>query len=271
MTGSMGLVITAGAASHTGNRRTRNEDAVHVGTHVFAVADGMGGHDAGDQASRLAIENLDGLGADGPVRRSDVLDRVRDGHAEIRSHVLNGTSGTTIAGIAVIDQPGTELLVFHVGDSRVYRLRSGSLTLLTRDHSVIQELIDAGRLDIADAEHHPERHVITRSLGSRAPLQIDWRTEAPRPGDRYLIASDGLTNELSDTTIAEELQVARPPEGTATALVERTLAGPATDNVSAVVVDIVSTPPANPGPDDDPLAAATGPAPTHPVDRAGIR
>lgn len=262
MSGERAIEVRAGHATHVGNIRSRNEDSVLADDALFVVADGMGGHEAGDRASQIAVNQLGSAPFGARIHRNHILDRVRAGHAEIRL-AAGGPErfmGTTISGIAILGDPVAEVLVFNVGDSRVYRLRSGHLVQLTRDHSVVQELVDAGALAADQADTHPERHIITRSLGSEAPLQIDWWTEEPQVGDRYLIASDGLTNELPIDELTEIVGSGLAPQATVDELIRRTLIGTAPDNLSAVVVEVLTVPhPSAAFVDDNPLNAETAP------------
>lgn len=257
------IFVQVGSATHPGNHRTRNEDRVLTDGRVFAVADGMGGHRHGDRAAEIISNHLVGLGDDRPVHRSHLLDRIRSGHAEIRvlGAGVDRPMGTTISGIALIEDPIDAILVFNVGDSRVYRRRGQDLRQLTHDHSVVQELIDGGLLAPELADDHPERHVITRSLGSAVPLDIDWQLEPPEAGDRFLIASDGLTNEVADPALDQALAADRDPQAVADGLVELARRGPALDNISSIVVDIVEVLDVveHEATDDDPLNADTAP------------
>lgn len=237
------ITLTWGAATHPGNRRSRNEDALLADGAVFAVADGMGGHAAGDEAALLAVEHLGGLAATPLLQRSQVLDGIRAADQAISGEGItrNCEMGTTLSGLALLRDHGERFVVFNVGDSRTYRLRDGTLTQLTRDHSVVQDLIDDGSIDATQAAHHPERHVVTRSLGTGNPLEIDWWNLEPRTGDRYLVTSDGLTKELEAAEIAELLST-REPQDCADRLVAAALANRGQDNVSVVVVWVTAAP-----------------------------
>lgn len=234
------LDLAWGARTDVGRRRSRNEDAYVARPPVFAVADGMGGHDRGDVAAAMAIESLATFET-GPVRRSDLLAAIRRGHDTITElAVAEGASmGTTLCGVASTDgdEPGA-LLVFNIGDSRVYRLRRGSFAQMTHDHSVVQELLDDGSIAPAQARSHPERHVVTRSLGAGGHLDIDWWTVEPETGDRYLICSDGLVKEVDVATIATIIESDRAPQELADELVAASLEAGGNDNITVVVVEI---------------------------------
>jgi protein phosphatase len=206
------------------------------------VADGMGGHEAGDVASLLAVEVMRELLAHAVVSRSTVLDAVRraDGAVADEAARTSMEMGTTLCGIALTGGTSEEqrALVFNVGDSRAYLLRDGALQLLTHDHSVVQELVDHGEISEEEAETHAERHVVTRSLGTGLGIDIDWWTLEPRTDDRFLVASDGLTKELGAEQLAMLLARSVPPEQAVTDLVEAALDAGGRDNVTAIVIDV---------------------------------
>ena len=233
-----------GAATSAGNRRHHNEDALLAGPDWFLVADGMGGHRGGAIASALAIETF--ARAPGPGRRSvaDVSALVAVAHATIGREAAAVDAlgmGTTLVGATVVDHLGERrVAVFHVGDSRCYRLADGRLTMLTRDHSHVQELVDAGRLDAADAARHPLRNVVTRALGIDIDEGPDVVVLGGDPG-RLLLCSDGLSGELDPRTIGRVLNGIADPQAAADRLVELALAGAARDNVTALVVDLAAS------------------------------
>lgn len=272
------MKITWGATTHTGLVRRRNEDAVVAEPPLFAVADGMGGHADGNVASTLATETLRQLAREGPVSRSAVLGAIRaaDGAISKIAHGGDAAPGTTLCGLALIGWPGSNptAMVFNVGDSRCYRFRAGRLVQLTHDHSVVQELLDAGTITESEAPRHPERNVITRSLGAGSAVDIDWWLTDVAPGDRYLLCSDGLFREVS----AESMAVALAEEATAGDAGDRLLGAAldagAHDNVSIVIVEVLSTEPHDEalagehnGIDDDtePRSGAVGPDTSSPI------
>jgi serine/threonine protein phosphatase PrpC len=259
------LQLAWAARSHPGLRRHRNEDSVLARPEVFAVADGMGGHAAGDLASQWTVAALDQVADAGPVTRLAVLDAVRDADERLRRYARRRREdmGTTVCALAVTGagSGGPERFgLLNVGDSRAYRLRSGRLLQLTRDHSVVQELIDAGRITAADAPGHPERHVVTRSLGSDEHLDIDWWRIEPMRQDRYLLTTDGLTKEVTDDGIRSIIGSEPDPHRAADALVDAALARGGRDNVSVIVIDVVLVDaPAVPAQGPDPLDDDTTP------------
>ena len=227
-----------------------NEDALLAYPPVFLVADGMGGHDAGDLASRIAVEEFAQLAGQSSATSDDVHACFARTSSRIRAEFTRGRQGgTTVAGIAVTEHDGGWYwLVFNVGDSRVYRWSEDALTQVSVDHSVVQELIDAGDLTPSAARRHPERHVLTRALGTGELPEPDYWLLPAGVDDRLLICTDGLTRELADDEIADVLGAVDDPQEAAARLVQRALDRGGRDNVSAVVVDV---------------ARATTPEPTH--------
>ncbi len=232
-----------GAASHTGLVRERNEDSALITQDVFAVADGMGGHAAGDVASRIAVAALMRLAAQQNVASSaDVLAAIAESNRDILDAVdADGRQtgmGTTLTGVAIIDRGGDpSWAVFNVGDSRVYRFADDTLTQVTTDHSEVEELVAAGRLTQAEAKFYARRNVVTRSLGTQPAPRPDVWTIAPDGPERFLICSDGLTLELDDTEIAEVLRSEPQAQRAADRLVAEALAAGGRDNVTVLVID----------------------------------
>lgn len=257
--------VTWAGRTDRGLVRKANEDAVLDEPPVFAVADGMGGHDHGDVAAAITVDALASAARSAPTR-TEVLDAIRRADQAIaeQAEARGASMGTTVTGLLVpsagnVDQ---RVVVFNVGDSRCYRFRDGTLTRLTHDHSVVQELLDAGEIDAATAAVHPERNVITRSLGTGGFLEIDWWIDLAQEGDRYLLCSDGLTGELPEQLIAHHLEA---PEltGVVDTLVTSALESGGRDNISVVVVDVVEVPKALDGDDTTPRE---GEGPTAPAD-----
>ncbi len=238
------LVLSWAARTNVGHRRAANEDSVVVGLPIFAVADGMGGHAAGDRASAAIATRLSK--ETGPFAELPAIEQAFiDAGAEIDA-LAEGIPlgvGTTVTGAALVfDQPEPSFLVFNIGDSRVYRFERNELSQVTVDHSVVQELVDAGLIAAADAENHPESNVITRALGFHdEPLPDIWRVPA-RTGMRLLICSDGLTKELSDERLRLHLAAGMPAGETASALVDAALAAGGRDNVTVAIVDVIAAP-----------------------------
>ena len=245
---TMGGVIAA-LATDVGRVRAHNEDAGLITSDLVAVADGMGGHAAGEVASSLAVEALrevgESAGSDeaGGLRPKDVLDAVQAANRAILQSVARNPEqtgmATTLAGLARVTVGGSpHWAVFNIGDSRVYRLADNRMSLVTRDHSEVRELMDAGLIDATEAARHPMRNVITRSLGSdHAPSPDVW-VLPPTPGERFVVCSDGLSNELDDREIMLVARKYGYPQIAADQLVGAALRAGGRDNVSVVVVAV---------------------------------
>jgi len=229
--------------THVGLKRKVNEDSILVRTErgLWAVADGMGGHEAGDVASTMVTDALRALpivyGLDDTVEAAvDALRRV-NGELTRLAHSEDDRSrtiGTTVVGLAIADG---EFRCFWVGDSRAYRIRHGQIRRLSRDHSLVQDLVDAGMLNSADAEKHESANVITRAVGVSEELEVDSSTGEAAPGDIFLLASDGVTRVVGDQELLEELANGSL-EAAADKLVELVLARGAPDNLSMVITRI---------------------------------
>lgn len=236
-----GLTLRAGSATDVGRVRGHNEDSLIADGVVFAVADGMGGHAAGEVASRIVVDTLRGLAQRVVLVRDDVVTALADSNEQILRSVARHPEqtgmGTTAAGLAIVSAGGSShWAVFNVGDSRVYRYVDGSLRMVTVDHSEVRELVDAGLITEAEAARHPLRNVVTRSLGSDSMPAVDLWVFPPQVGERFLICSDGLTGELADHQIAALLGDHEDPQAAAVALVDAAVAAGGRDNVSVVVV-----------------------------------
>jgi protein phosphatase len=190
----------------TGRQRTANEDSYFARSPLFAVADGMGGAQAGEVASRMAAEAFEpadrGSEAAESFLRTIAQEANRQIHSLAQHDATRSGMGTTLTS-ALVD--GDEVAIGHVGDSRAYRLRAGELRLLTSDHSLVEELRRQGRLTDAQAEDHPQRSIITRALGPEPEVEVDTMTYSARPGDVYLICSDGLTTMVKEARVREIL------------------------------------------------------------------
>jgi protein phosphatase len=233
------------AVTDVGRRRHANEDSLIVDPPIFAVADGMGGHAAGDKASAAAVDRLSALaGRDrvGHAHVGEALTLAAHDIDELAEHLPLG-AGTTVTG-AVLDitEDDSAFVVFNVGDSRAYVYAGNELVQVTHDHSVVQELVDAGLLAAADAESHPESNVVTRALGFHEIPRPDFWRIAIRPGLRLLVCSDGLTKELPTDRIHLHLAARLSAGETAGALVDAALAAGGRDNVTVIVVDVLEAP-----------------------------
>ena len=240
----MSALIVA-AASDIGLVRTDNEDSFLVGERIWAVADGMGGQAAGRTASQIAIaglERYDSAGVIDQVGLAALIDTLSDDIVAYGlEHPQDSGLGTTLAGVAQVDLAGQQhWLVFHVGDSRVYRLSDQRLIQETTDHSHIQVLIDQGVVTADEARTHPQRHVLTRCLGGSQPPRPDIRLVPCIDGDRLLVCSDGLTAEIDDASIEHILRSSASPCNAVDGLITTALSLGGRDNVTVVVIEVVS-------------------------------
>lgn len=242
MGGGLRMRFDCASRTDVGLKRKINEDSILVETDrgLWAVADGMGGHEAGEVASTMVTDALRCVPAAANVdelarKILDALDAVnRDLIALARSAAHGQTIGTTVVAMAIAD--GSFRCVW-LGDSRAYRLRDGELTRLTRDHSLVQDLVDAGMLTAEEAESHENANLITRAVGVAEQIRPDVVSGDVAPGDRFLLASDGLTRVVPDSELAAQLRSGAPQKAV-DALLEMALAGGAPDNVSLIVVAI---------------------------------
>lgn len=237
---SSAIEVDWGVATHVGNVRSLNEDVTCASPPVFAVADGMGGHDGGEIAASLAAGALSAFTSGRSLQRSSLLSSISAAGTLIFEHSGRGEKvmGTTLTGIAFTDERQPSVAVFNVGDSRTYLLENGVLTQVTRDHSYVQELFDAGKLTIDEMSSHPERNVVTRALGVDQDVEVDETTVLASVGQRWMMCSDGLTGEVTPSEL-EDLLANGSPQEAADALVRLTLERTASDNVSVVIVDVV--------------------------------
>jgi protein phosphatase len=230
-------VTDSGSATHTGNVRRSNEDAHLVRDPLFMVADGVGGARAGEIAARLCAEAFAQVELSGRSGEELLVDVIRRANRAIfdRAHSDHEAAGmgTTVAA-AVLAQP-PELALAHVGDSRAYLLRDGVLQRLSEDHSLVSELVQSGQLTEAEAEHHPQRNVVTRVLGTEPDVQVDSFTVEAQEDDLVLLCTDGLNTMVPEAQIAEQLAQPLPAAELARRLVQAARRGGGEDNVTAVV------------------------------------
>lgn len=237
-----GPIPGVAALTDPGLTRPQNEDGFAVEAPLYAVADGMGGHRAGEVASRVALAELV---ANAP-RSIDAKALARAVRAANRAVIESADKSRTRSGMgttmtaAMVD--GTHIAIAHVGDSRAYVLHDGRLTRITEDHSMVADLVRQGALTEEDARFHPQRSVITRALGSDRNMVADLYEVDAAPGDRLLLTTDGLTGMIPDDHIAEILAGERDPHTAATRLVEAANRAGGYDNITVVIVDIDGTP-----------------------------
>ena len=228
--------------THPGLKRKVNEDSILVRTErgLWAVADGMGGHEAGDVASSSVVEALSIVPPNANLQRfaNDAMTALQNVNHQLIQLARQGTHPRTIGSTVVsLVISGDQFACLWAGDSRAYRVREGEIAQLTRDHSLVQDLIDAGMLAPAEAEGHPNANVVTRAVGATEELNVDVSTGDTREGDLFILASDGLTRVVNDDLIYGEL-TSKPMEQAADQLVEMVLERGAPDNVSFVIVRI---------------------------------
>jgi protein phosphatase len=231
------------AVSHVGKIRSNNQDSGYAGSHLFVVADGMGGHAGGDVASAIALKRV--MDADRPYASA------ADAEFALQSALMAANSllaetvfehpeltgmGTTVSAIL---RTGSQLAVAHIGDSRIYLLRGGKLKQITADHTFVQRLVDSGRITQEEAAVHPRRSVLMRVLGDvDAAPEIDTTVLDVQPGDRWLLCSDGLSSYVSDDKIEYALKTIPDVNAAANRLLRDSLDQGAPDNVTVVIVDI---------------------------------
>lgn len=227
-----------------GLRRKINEDSVFADPQrgLWAVADGMGGHEAGEVASNMVTDALRCLPVVSDI--DELMDRTADALRQVNRDLVDlarsggrqgQTIGTTVVGLAIAEGA---YRCFWLGDSRAYRLRDGEITRLSRDHSLVQNLVDAGMLKPEEAETHADASLITRAVGAAETIDPDIVSGEARPGDQFLLASDGLTRVVRDDELAAELERG-PPAEAADRLIETVLARGAPDNVSLIIVKML--------------------------------
>jgi PPM family protein phosphatase len=220
----------------TGRQRNANEDSFFVRAPIFVVADGMGGAQAGEVASKAAADAFDVDLPAGPpeqVLRETILAANRTIHELARADPSRAGMGTTLTA-AIVDAVGEEVAIGHVGDSRAYRLRAGKLEQLTRDHSLVEEMRRKGQITDAQAEDHPQRSIITRALGPEPEVEPDLQTVPAVAGDVFLICSDGLTTMLGEEQIAKLLAGASSMSAAVRALVDEANRAGGRDNITAL-------------------------------------
>jgi len=244
----------------TGRQRNANEDSFFVRAPIFVVADGMGGAQAGEVASKTAADAFDVDLPEGPperVLRETILTANRQIHELARTDPSRAGMGTTLTA-AIVDAGAEEVAIGHVGDSRAYRLRGGKLEQLTRDHSLVEEMRRKGQITDAQAEDHPQRSIITRALGPEPEVEPDVQTVSAAPGDVFLICSDGLTTMLNEAQIGKLLSGATSMSAAVRALVDEANRAGGRDNITALAFQLEdAAAPQRQGHDDATLIGST--------------
>jgi len=231
--------LSWGAETDRGLRRSANEDSFLAEPPLFLVADGMGGHEAGAEASRAVIDGFRPLSGRASVTVEDIQAAFAVASDRVGSiETQRFAAGTTLTGVAVSEQGGvTYWLVLNIGDSRTYRLFDGELEQISVDHSAVQAMVDRGEIDAEAAEAHPERNVVTRAVGAGSAGAPDYWMLPARAGDRLMVCSDGLSKELGFAQIRAALTAEPSPQAAATRLLHEALLQGGRDNVTVVVVD----------------------------------
>lgn len=253
----MTLVIKYAARSDVGLLREGNEDSAYAGPRLLAVADGMGGHAHGEVASAVAISTLAPLDEDVPgADLTGALEAaIRDANATLHQMVGEDPSlegmGTTLTAML---WSGGRVGVAHIGDSRAYLLRDGDLYQITRDHTLVQQLVDEGRITLEEAATHPQRSLLLRALDGRGEVEPETNLREAKLGDRYLLCSDGLSAVVSAETLLRTLSTVPEPEQATRELIDLANRGGGPDNITCIVADVVE--PGEPIPDRPVVAGA---------------
>ncbi|MFK7944428.1 MAG: PP2C family serine/threonine-protein phosphatase [Paracoccaceae bacterium] len=209
---------------------------------LWVVADGMGGYERGDYAAAKVVELLGGVRTIWPTPKSlalDILSRLEDAHVDLLAEGERARGGVVGSTVVCLAMYADHVLAIWCGDSRIYRLRRGDgLRRITRDHTIVQELVDAGRLAAEEAESHPESHVLTRGLGVEGAFDPDFQQLELRRGDRFILCSDGLPRVVGESYIAAIAERSTNPALCTASLLERALQEGAPDNVTVTTVDI---------------------------------
>ncbi|HWC37735.1 MAG TPA: Stp1/IreP family PP2C-type Ser/Thr phosphatase, partial [Acidimicrobiales bacterium] len=235
--------LRSASATDVGLVRTANQDRAYEGDGLFAVADGMGGHVGGETAAQTAIDAFRTTFAGHPSA-DGLADAVHAANRAVwdaaRAETALRGMGTTLTALALVTVDGDQdLTVVNVGDSRAYLYQDGELSQLTADHSLVEEMVRSGELSAEEAAVHPQRHILTRALGIDSDVEVDVWHVPPHAGDRILLCSDGLINEVDDDEIAAILARHAEPEAAAHSLVAAARDGGGNDNITVVIVDVV--------------------------------
>ncbi|GAA2004979.1 PP2C family protein-serine/threonine phosphatase [Microbacterium ulmi] len=235
------LELAWASATHRGRRRDANQDAVLASFPLFIVADGMGGHIGGEIASASTVDRLRSVAETGTVNPKAIEKALARAVKDIASHpgTTDDGTGTTLTGV-YLDVTGTDAhwVTLNIGDSRVYLVRDGSIVQITTDHSVVQELVAAGRLSPEEAENHPYGNVITRAVGPSDSVTPDYVRLDVTDGDRFVICSDGLTKELTDYGIQHFLAENPDPASAVEAMLGAALENGGRDNITIIVLNV---------------------------------
>ncbi len=230
------------ARSDTGRVRQQNEDSIHADGSVFAVADGMGGHLAGEVASAVAVSTIVDQCRGGITSKEQLRDALHEANRRVLDESVgdSGREGMGTTVVAVVRLMGThepQFALANIGDSRAYLFDSNGLRQLSKDHSLVQELVDDGLIAASDARHHPRRNIVTRAIGIETEIQVDLWELTLSPSSRILLCSDGLVDEVDEAQIAEVLGTESSPEAAAERLVALANEHGGRDNISLIIVE----------------------------------
>src|SRR5215470_4444562 len=240
----MTLALRYAVRSDVGLLREGNEDSAYAGPHLLAVADGMGGHAAGEVASAATIDTMAALDTDQPGADllSALANAVATANMRLQEMIMSDPAtegmGTTLT--ALLWSEGHAALC-HIGDSRAYLLRNGQFYQITHDHTLVQSLVDEGKITEDDVATHPHRSLLLRALDGRTLAEPDLSTHETTAGDRYLLCSDGLSGVVTEQTLHQTLSSVWDPEKAALQLVELAIRGGGPDNITCIVADVVDT------------------------------
>jgi protein phosphatase len=256
--------ILSAASSHIGKIRASNQDSGSVGRHLYVVADGMGGHAGGDVASAIAVQHLYSLDhpyASVEEAREELFRSILDAGAELTQAVVDHPEltgmGTTVSAMIRVK---SSMVIAHIGDSRIYRLREGVLEQITADHTFVQRLVDSGRITAEEAAVHPRRSVLMRVLGDvDAEPEVDTHVIDTQPGDKWLLCSDGLSGYVAERDIGETLLTVDDPELACHKLITQSLSEGAPDNVTVVIIRVAEDQDTSPPAEARMVGAAAGP------------
>ena len=247
--------LRSAARTDVGRARDRNEDSYFAGAHVFAVADGLGGHNAGDVASKLAIGPIQALdsrvdrartGQISKMLEDTVLEANRAVYKRAQADARVRGMGTTLTAIAIADSSAH---IAHVGDSRCYLLRGGAISQLSSDHTLVARMVQEGKLTTEQAEVHPQRSILTRALGAEPEVEVDTLEVEVQPGDRILLCSDGLSSVIAEERIRALLVGADDLERGCAQLIDEANAHGGPDNITVILVEVAGIPPSRTGPE----------------------
>jgi protein phosphatase len=263
----MTLVLRYAVRSDVGLLREGNEDSAYAGPRLLAVADGMGGHAAGEVASSLTITAMAKLDSEPPGgdMLAELSSAVAAANSRLQEMIIANPAvegmGTTLTALFWSDGHAA---VCHIGDSRGYLLREGELYQITHDHTLVQSLVDEGRISVDDVSSHPQRSLLLRALDGRSVAEPDLSVHDSQVGDRYLLCSDGLSGVVSDEMLRETMATVDDPEGVTRQLIDLALRGGGPDNITCIVADVVDTASSRLPPTGTPIMAGAAAAASDP-------